>query len=210
MRQPSGAFRMDPSSEATKSEPKIHWPHAPKHELSSGGTYFVTGSTYRKEHHFRTEERLDVLQRGLLKVAQDFGWRLEAWAVFSNHYHFVGHSPEGANSAESLATMLKILHTKTGGWVNKLDNEEKRQVWFNFWETKLTFQHSYLARLNYVHQNAMKHGLVAVANQYRWCSASWFEREASDAMVKSIYRFKLDRVKVEDEFEPAMVEGERK
>ena len=34
---------------------------------------------------------------------------------------------------------------------------------------------SYLARLNYVHQNPVKHGLVRVANQYRWCSAAWLE-----------------------------------
>jgi putative transposase len=70
---------------------------------------------------------------------------------------------------------------------------------------ELTYQRSYLARLNYVHQNAVKHGLVPVANQYPWCSAAWFEREASPAMVKAIYRFKVDQVKVYDDFEP---EGE--
>jgi putative transposase len=57
--------------------------------------------------------------------------------------------------------------------------------------------------LKYVHQNPVKHGLVPVANQYPWCSAAWFEREASPAMVKSIYRFKIDGVKVHDEFDPA-------
>jgi hypothetical protein len=28
------------------------------------------------------KERLAVLQRGVLKVAAEFGWRLEGWAVF--------------------------------------------------------------------------------------------------------------------------------
>jgi hypothetical protein len=37
---------------------------------------------------------------------------------------------------------------------------------------------------------------------YPWCSAAWFERTASPAMVKSIYRFKTDKVHVFDEFEP--------
>jgi putative transposase len=59
-----------------------------------------------------------------------------------------------------------------------------------------------LARLNYVHQNPVKHGLVLVANQYPWCSARWFERTASAAMVKAIYRFSIDRVQVQDNFEP--------
>ena len=66
----------------------------------------VTGATYLKAPHFRTAERLDVLQRGLLKLAADTGWRLEAWAVFANHYHFIGHSPDTAPGAESLQVEL--------------------------------------------------------------------------------------------------------
>ena len=82
-----------------------------------------------------------------------------------------------------------------------MDGAPGRKVWHNYRETRLTYQRSYLARLNYVHQNPVRHGLVAVANQYPWCSAAWFERTASAAMVKSIYRFKIDAVKVCDEFE---------
>ena len=182
-------------------EPKTPWPHAPTHLLSQHGTYFVTGATYGKAHHFRAAKRLQVFQRGLLTVAEKFGWQLEAWAVFSNHYHFVAHSPVTAADAASLETMLKMLHVKLAGWVNKIVRTPARQVWYNYRDTRLTHQRSYLARLNYVHQNAVKHGLVPVACQYPWCSAGWFERTASPAMVKSIYRFKTDNVSVPDEFE---------
>ena len=182
--------------------PRTPWPHAPTHQLSERGTYFVTASTVAKAHHFRSGTRLSVLHRGLLTVTEKFSWQLEAWAVFSNHYHFVAHSPANRPDASSLGPMLGMLHTKTSGWVNKLDGTPGRQVWFNFWDTKLTRQRSYLARLNYVHQNAVKHGLVPVACQYPWCSAAWFERTASPAMAKSIYRFKTDRLVMADEFEP--------
>jgi putative transposase len=184
------------------AEPKTPWPHAPTHQLSERGAYFVTASTYRKEHHFRSARRLRVLHRGLLALTAKFGWRLEAWAVFSNHYHFIAHSPANEEDATSLDSMLRMLHVKTAGWINKLDKSPERQVWFNFRDTKLTHQRSYFARLNYVHQNAVKHKLVSVACQYPWCSAAWFERSASPAIVKSIYRFKTDRVSVEDDFEP--------
>ena len=184
------------------AEPKLSWPHAPPHQLSGRGTYFVTASTYLKQHHFRGARRLRVLHRGLLTVARQFNWQLEAWAVFSNHYHFVGHSPADEPDAASLSAMLSTLHVKTAKWVNQLDAAPGRQVWFNFWDTKLTQQPSYLARLNYVHQNAVKHGLVPVAWQYPWCSAAWFERTAAPAMVQAIYRFKTDRLAVDDEFAP--------
>ncbi len=182
----------------------VPWPHAPAHQLSENGTYFITGTTYLKAHHFRTPQRLGVLQRGLLTVARDFCWQPEAWAVFSNHYHFVARSPTDSKDATSLSHMLGVLHARTAAWVNRLDQTPGRKVWYNFWDTKLTYQKSYLARLNYVHQNAVKHGLVPVANQYRWCSARWFEGIASPAVVRSRYRFKIDALNVSDEFAPVV------
>src|SRR5262245_44617663 len=140
----------------------IPWPHAPEHRLSVSGTYFVTASTYLRPHHFRGATRLAVLHRGLLRVADMFGWSLEAWAVFSNHYHFVGHSPPAQDTAANLSQMLGTLHEKTAKWINRLDAARGRRVWHNYRETRLTYEKSYRARLNYVHQNAVKHGLVLV------------------------------------------------
>jgi putative transposase len=178
------------------------WPHAPEHRLSVRGTYFLTVGTYLKQHHFRAEARLRVLHRGLLTVCRDFNWRLEAWAVFSNHYHFAAHSPDNEDDASSLGPMLGRLHEKTAKWINKLDRTPGRQAWHNFRDTRLTYEKSYLARLRYVHQNAVHHGLVPVANQYPWCSAAWFERTATSAQIKTIYNFKIDRLQLYDEFAP--------
>jgi putative transposase len=97
--------------------------------------------------------------------------------------------------------MLARFHRQTATWVNRLDAAPGRKVWHNFWETLLTYQRSYLARLNYVHQNPVRHGLVRVANRYRWCSAGWFERVATPAQVKTIYGFPIERVKVYDDYE---------
>ena len=181
---------------------EIPWPHAPTHQLSESGTYFVTAGTYNKTNLFRSAKRLEVLHRGLLKLADEFDWSLEAWAVFSNHYHFVGHSPTESDTAKSLIKMLGTLHAKTAAWINRIDKTPGRQVWHNYRDTRLTYHKSYLARLNYVHQNPVKHGLVQVANQYPWCSARWFERTAPTAQVKSVYRFDAGKVNVYDDFKP--------
>jgi putative transposase len=174
------------------------WPHAPLHRLIEHGTYIVTAGTLHKEHWFRRPESLDLLESALLRLAKRFGWQLEAWAVFSNHYHFVAHAWEGA---KDLRTLLKQLHGETSHELNVRDRASGRSVWHNFWDTELTFEKSYLARLSYVHQNPVKHGLVPVANQYRWCSAAWFERTSTPAQVKTIYSFKTDQVRVHDDFE---------
>jgi putative transposase len=86
-----------------------------------------------------------------------------------------------------------------------LDHAPGRQVWHNFWETRLTYERSYLARLHYTHQNAVKHGLVPDARQYPWCSAAWFEQTATPAQVKTIYSFKIDTVRVSDDYDVAPV-----
>ena len=46
-------------------EPRPPWPHAPTHQLSVRGTYFLTASMYLKAHHFRGKEWLQVLRRRL-------------------------------------------------------------------------------------------------------------------------------------------------
>jgi len=99
-----------------------------------------------------------------------------------------------------LAYVLHDFHYHSASQLNALDQQPGRSVWYNYRDTRLTHQHSYLARLHYVHRNAVKHGLVPVANQYPWCSAAWFERTASPAQVKTIYGFKTDRLGVEDDF----------
>jgi putative transposase len=184
---------VDPESQL----PPKDWPHAPVHRLTGNAVYFVTASTLHKKYLFETPEKRDLLERLLLSFAKRDGWQLEAWAVFANHYHIVAR---GQHDSRNLGEVLHDLHGVSARELNKLDGVTGRQVWFNFWDTQLTIQNSYLARLNYVHQNAVKHKLVTVANQYPWCSAAWFERTASPAQVKTIYRLKIDRVKVEDDF----------
>jgi putative transposase len=173
------------------------WPHAPVHRLTEYGIYMVTAGTLHKQGLFNTPDKLDLLERQLLSLSRKHGWQLEAWAVLVNHYHFVAR---GSPNSTPMREFLRELHSRSARELNQMDAVEGRTVWHNFWDTRLTYQHAYLARLNYVHQNAVKHGLVAVANQYPWCSSAWFERTASPAQVKMTYGFKIDRVKVPDDF----------
>ena len=172
------------------------WAHAPLHRfLDEGATYFVTASTYCKKHIYRTAERLDALRSRVFALAQEHECRLQAWAIFSNHYHLVV-SAEG----EALRRMLETLHSVEGLECNRLDDTPGRQVWFQCRDTLLNYERSWLARLRYTHENAVHHRLVREATQYRWCSAAWFETNARRAFVKTVKSFKIDRVNVPDDF----------
>jgi putative transposase len=173
------------------------WPHAPAHHFEEAGTYIVTAATYRKERLFLGDCRLALLQDRLFRLALRYHWRLQAWAVFTNHYHFVAAITE---EAPDLARFVSHLHTETATEINREDGVAGRRVWYQFWDTRLTYERSYLARLNYVHQNPVKHKLVLAAHLYPWCSARWFEAQASPAFFRRVSSLKTDRVKVPDDF----------
>jgi putative transposase len=182
---------------AGKPAPSLNWPHAPAHRFAKGVVYMVTAGTYRKQRLFSDGPRLKMLHSALLEVTARHGWALEAWSVFPNHYHYIARTPiVGA----SLTELTRELHSRTAIALNRYDHVADRQVWHNYWDTQLTHERSYLARLNYVHLNAAKHGLVARAAEYPWCSAAWFERTASQAQIKTIYGFKTDKLKIDDDF----------
>ena len=143
------------------------WHHAPLHLLLERGVYMVTSGTYLKAHHFHDPERLGLVHDTLREVAAEYGWGLQAWAVMVNHYHFVATSPE---DPKTLRRMIGKLHTVTAKAINRLDGTPGRKVWHEYWDTRLTYERSYLSRLHYVHHNPVHHGLVSVAAAYRWCS----------------------------------------
>jgi len=186
---------MEPAESTIQS--RHDWPHSPLHQLSEAGVFMVTSGTYQRLPHFRSAERLQLLTESLFELAAKYSWNLQAWAVFSNHYHFIAESSQPQN----LKKFISHLHTQTAAAVNRLDDTAERKIWFQYWETRITFQKSFLARLNYVHQNAVRHGLVRTASSYPWCSAGWFERKASAAFCRMVMRFPCDKIVVPDEFE---------
>lgn len=181
------------------------WPHAPIHRLEHRGTYIVTCATYRHEHYFRSAPRLTLLHNSLLALANEYGWLLQAWAVFSNHLHFVAVSPEVPATLRRLMTHLK---GDTARRVNQLDATPGRTVWYQYRDTLLTNQRSYMARLRYVAENPVHHRLVADACTYPWCSAAWFRNTASRSFYESVARFKIDGVHVADDFEPVLADSD--
>jgi putative transposase len=174
-----------------------HWPHAPSHEVNHAGAFIVTASTLDKVRYFDSPEKLNLLERSLLSMAEEFGWKLQAWAVFSNHYHFVGLSPE---EGSNLGKFTSKLQAGTAWELNRLDGNLGRRVWYRCWDTRLSFERSYLARLSYVHHNPVKHGLVRAADTYPYCSAQWFKLRSRPAFYETVVGFPCDKVEVVDDF----------
>jgi putative transposase len=171
--------------------------HGPAHWLFEPGLYIITAGTYRKLPHLDTPARLDFFQKSLFQYADEFGWDLRAWAVLANHYHFVAASP---TEARTLRRFLGKLHMKTAEQLNLWDNEPAEKSGFNFgtatshmrariWRDSITFT-----------KIEWRHGAIPLAENYKWCSAAWFARNAPPAFVKTVQAFKIDQINVPDDF----------
>lgn len=157
----------------------------------------ITAGTLHKAHHFQGEQRLDLLQNSLLDVFQNAEWILHAWAVFSNHYHCIAEAPGKPNS---LRSTVQRFHSQSARSLNRLDGKDGRRVWFQYWDSCLTFEQSYYARMKYVLTNPVRHGIVECAEDYPWCSARAFAAESDASFRKRVQSYACDRVKVPDDF----------
>ncbi len=175
---------------------RTDWPHSPPHWLDRAGNYIVTGATYLNVPYFNNAEKLKFLHNLLLEYAVKYEWTLHTWAVFPNHYHFVGAS----DNPSSLRTLVRHLHSVTAREVNKIDRAPGRKVWFNYWETHITHSESWFARVRYVNENAKHHGIVKYAKNYPFCSAGWLELKATPVFLNQLATYDISNLNIVDDY----------
>ena len=159
--------------------------------------YMVTGAILHSEHLLRGNKQKELILKTLFERTELLGWNLEAWAILHNHYHFIAKAPE---NAITLKKLIQQLHSITAIQLNKWNQTPGRQVWFNYWDSCLTYEKSYFARLHYIHMKPVKHGLVENAADYPFCSYNWFLETGDDILKEQVFTQPIDRLIVYDDF----------
>ena len=171
--------------------------HNPPHYFAPNAMYMITGSILHKQLLLAENKRKESFLKTLFEKVNLFGWSLEAWAVLTNHYHFIAQAPEDSTN---LAKMIQQVHSITAIQLNRRDGTPGRQVWQNYWDTCITYEKSYLVRLRYVHENPVKHGLVDNAFDYPFCSYKWFIEQGDEILTAQVISKSIDKVNVFDDF----------
>jgi len=174
------------------------YPHNPPHYFVPNAMYIVTGAILYNKRLLTDDKRKSLVCEILFELAERWGWSLEAWAILENHYHFIARAPENALTLEKL---IRQIHSKSAVELNKLDKTLGRKVWYNYWDTCITLETSYYARLHYVHLNPVKHGLVKNPEDYPFCSYRWFMEKTDDGFRETVMNQPIDRVDVFDDFD---------
>ena len=172
------------------------WPHAPPHKILETGTYMITAGTYKKELLFLGNKRLNIFYQLLISTSSYFKIVLNAWSLLPNHYHLLLTT----ENVDLLHKFISSLHKNSSRKLNAFDNKTGRKVWHNYWDTHITYEKSYLARINYVNNNPVHHGLVDKAEQYYWCSENWFRNNIDPSFYDTVKSFKYDKIQIKDDF----------
>lgn len=171
--------------------------HNPPHYFVPNAMYMVTRTILHKQNLLRENRCKEFFLKTLFEKAEGLGWNLQAWAVLHNHYHFISQAP---SISTTLAKLIQQVHSITAIQLNRWDHTPGRQVWQNYWDTCITHEKSYLARLRYVHENPIKHGLVESAIDYPYCSYKWFFDQGDNDLKEQVFGQPIDNVNVFDDF----------
>jgi len=171
--------------------------HNPPRFFVPNVMYIVTGAILHNRPLLIENSQKEYFLQTLLERTILLGWNLQAWSILNNHYHFIAQAPE---DAETLEKLIRQVHSITAIEFNRWDKTPGRQVWFNYWDSCLTYEKSYLARLHYVHVNPVKHGLTDDALNYPFCSYKWFIEQGEEGLREQVFAQPIDRVKIFDDF----------
>ena len=173
--------------------------HNPPHLFRSNAKYFITGATYEKKYFLITNKAKARVFKSLYKGFNSLGWTLEDWVILHNHYHLMANAPE---NAETLSAIIRDIHKFTAMWLKKNIPKTKsvEKIWWNYWDTCITYEKSYFARLNYIWFNPVKHKLVEKAEDWKFGSYYYRYRKEKEYLKKLKKKYPFDKVKVKDDF----------
>ena len=132
-----------------------------------GLPYHVTQRGTNRQRVFFSVAHRKLYLSLVARQQEDSGVRVLAYALMTNHVHWV-LIPE---RADSLAVLFRRVH---GAYAQAVNTGLGRSghLWQNrFYSCPLSEQHLWIA-LRYVEANAVRAGMAARPEQYRWSSAA--------------------------------------
>ncbi|MBZ0098738.1 MAG: transposase [Taibaiella sp.] len=149
------------------------------------GVYFITCTIVQWVDVFSRREYADIIVNSLKYCREHKGLEIFAWVIMSNHIHLIISCKEGYNLSDILRdfkkyTATQIVHAIEG---NPRESRKNWLLWLlrqddsiSFWQKdnhaeEITSSAFYNTKLDYIHQNPVRAGIVDKEDEYIYCSA---------------------------------------
>lgn len=149
--------------------------------------FFLTARVYRGYLYFQSNKNKELLFNTIRQGCEKFDIRLLAWAIIDNHHHLLIRI-QGKNSISGL---IKFINGKSSYLLNKLENKKGRRVWYQYFDKIIDNKKDFYRRLNYIHQNPIKHNLVKNLKElekYQFCSYNNYLRQFGQEWLDECFR----------------------
>ncbi len=138
-----------------------------------GGTYFFTVNLMNRQDNDLLIRHIKLLRESVRAVKQKHPFNIHGWVVLPDHLHCVIELPENDNDFSTRWRLIKMRFSKA---LPRLENlspvrrkRGERGIWQRrFWEHLIRNEADYLAHMDYIHINPVKHGLVDSVAQWRY------------------------------------------
>ncbi|HMH42693.1 MAG TPA: transposase [Pyrinomonadaceae bacterium] len=133
---------------------------------------------------FRTEAIKSITCRAIDEARTSCGFLLFAYIIMPDHFHLVTDSPrkpstvlqfiKGIVSRRVLGYLKEMKHEAS---LKKLEHDNwKRSHRYSLWQHdsdvfSIIGESTFMQKVNYIHQNPVRAGLVKRVEDYRWSSA---------------------------------------
>ena len=154
--------------------------------------YFTSVAAHRLPV-FQTDKLKNVTCRALDEARRSGGFLLFAYVIMPDHIHGVAGSDLKPSKTmqfiNGIISRRVIDYLKEAGYAGSLEKlrqqEKERRYRYSLWEHHsntmfLTSESVFMQRVNYIHNNPVRAGLVERPEDYRWSSARRWKEPADD------------------------------
>lgn len=156
-----------------------------------GALHFVTGNIIDRIPIFKQEQCCNVFIEELQSQITKWPSKLISWVLMPEHFHLIVNPKDGdikgfVGSLKSLTAASVWQVTQHPGFVREQpdSNGSIHQVWQDsfkalpLWSSWMIWQ-----KINYIHANPVKAGLVKSAKDYRWSSFRAFYYDSKEPLA---------------------------
>ena len=146
-----------------------------------GATWFFTVNLAERKGNRLLIDHIDLLRQAFTKVCQNHRFQIKAIVVLPDHLHCIWTLPPGDTDFSTRWGLIKGYFSRAIVKDERISDSRikrgERGLWQRrFWEHLIRDEADYLAHIDYIHWNPVKHGLVRNVVDWEYSSFHRFVR----------------------------------
>jgi len=128
--------------------------------------YFITSVTENRRKVFTNHANISALLDSFERYRKEQGFKIVAFCILPDHFHWLIIPAERTD----ISQIMKSVRGFSARKINKENNQYGRLWQRQFLDHIIRKDEDYKQHIYYIHNNAVKHGLVEQPEDYLWSS----------------------------------------